>query len=146
LAYLIALGIGLHNLGEGLAIGAAYTVGELALGALLVLGFLIHNTTEGPAIVAPVARHGVALGHLFLLGLLAGGPTIVGAWLGAFAYSPVWATLFLAIGAGAIFQVVVAIVRLPEGGGAARLLTPAGVSGLLVGMAVMYGTGLLVAA
>lgn len=144
-AYLIALGIGLHNLGEGLAIGASYAIGEVALGALLVVGFTIHNTTEGPAIVAPIARDGATLRHLALLGLLGGGPTILGAWLGGFAYSPIWAALFLAIGAGAIFQVVFQLARLPGRGGPGWLAAPVSFAGLLVGMALMYATGLLVA-
>lgn len=145
LAYLIAAGIGLHNLGEGLAIGAAYAIGELALGAFLVIGFTIHNTTEGFGIVAPVARHGAALRHLVALGLLAGGPTILGTWLGGFTYSDIWATLFLAIGAGAIFQVVFEIARLPGREGPGWLATPASFVGLLAGMLIMYVTGLLVA-
>lgn len=146
LAYLIALGVGLHNLGEGLAIGAAYALGELALGAFLVIGFTLHNTTEGFGIVAPVARHGAALRHLAALGLVAGLPTILGTWLGGFTYSDVWATLFLAIGAGAIFQVVYEIARLPGREGAGWLAAPASFAGLLAGLLIMYATGLLVAA
>jgi zinc transporter ZupT len=145
LAYLIALGIGLHNLGEGLAIGAAYALGELALGAFLVIGFTLHNLTEGFGIVTPVARYGTTARHLALLGLLAGAPTILGTWLGGFTYSDVWATLFLAIGAGAIFQVVFELARLPGRAGPNWLASPAGVVGLLAGMAIMYATGLLVA-
>lgn len=146
LAYLIAGGIGLHNLGEGLAIGAAYGLGELALGAFLVIGFTIHNTTEGLGIVAPVARHGASLRHLAMLGLLAGAPTIVGTWLGGFTYSDIWATLFLAIGAGAIFQVVYQIARLPGREGPGWLAAPTSFVGLVTGMLIMYATGLLVAA
>lgn len=146
LAYLIAAGIGLHNLGEGLAIGAAYAIGELALGAFLVIGFTIQNTTEGFGIVAPMARHGAALRHLAALGLLAGIPTILGTWLGGFTYSDIWATLFLAVGAGAIFQVVFEIARLPGREGPGWLATPASFAGLLAGMLIMYVTGLLVAA
>ena len=70
---MIAIGIGLHNLGEGLAIGSAYAIGELALGAFLVVGFAIHNTTEGFAIVAPLTRERPSLGRLLLLGVIAGG-------------------------------------------------------------------------
>src|SRR3989344_6513749 len=107
--YLIALGIGLHNLGEGLAIGSAYAVGEIALGSLLVIGFMIHNVTEGVAIVAPLTRFVRQVGnfyfHLVIMGLLAGAPTIIGAVIGGFAYSPALAVLFLSIGAGAIFDV-----------------------------------------
>ena len=85
----MALGIGLHNLGEGLAIGSAYAVGSLALGAALVVGFALHNTTEGLAIVAPVAARGTgAPAHARLLGLLAGAPAVLGAWIGASAFHP----------------------------------------------------------
>ena len=94
-AGLIALGIGLHNLGEGLAIGTSYATGEIALGTFLVIGFLLHNTTEGLGIVAPLADERPRLGTLLLLGALAGVPTVLGAWLGAFTYSPVWTTLLL---------------------------------------------------
>ena len=148
LAYLIALGIGLHNLGEGLAIGAAYAVGEIALGGFLVLGFMLHNTTEGLAIVAPIAkdRLGRLLGHLAAMGALAGAPTIVGAWIGGFTYSPIGATFFLAVGAGAIFQVVYEVgklMRQQREDRASRLFNAAG---LMAGLVIMYVTGLLVAA
>jgi len=83
-AFLVAVGIGLHNLGEGLAIGASYAVGEIALGTTLVLGFLLHNTTEGIGIIAPVAREKPGIGRLALLGAIAGVPTILGAWIGGF--------------------------------------------------------------
>ena len=144
LAYLVAVGIGMHNFGEGLAIGSAYAVGELALGASLVVGFTIHNVTEGFGIVTPLASYGATLRHLLLLGLVAGAPTIVGTWLGGLAYSAVWATLFLAVGAGAAFQVVYELARLPGAGGRARLVTPTGAAGLVAGLLVMYLTGLLV--
>jgi len=146
LSYLIALGVGLHNLGEGLAIGAAYALGELALGAFLVIGFTIHNTTEGFGIVAPVAKHGAAIKHLAAVGLIAGLPTILGTWLGGFIYSDLWATVFLAVGAGAIFQVVYEIARAPGREGPGWLLAPASFAGLMLGLLVMYSTGLLVAA
>ena len=146
LAYLIALGVGLHNLGEGLAIGAAYALGKLALGAFLVIGFTVHNTTEGFGIVAPVARYGAAIKHLVAVGLIAGLPTILGTWLGGFIYSDLWAAIFLSVGAGAIFQVVYEIARAPGREGPGWLLSPAGFAGLMLGLLVMYGTGLLVAA
>ncbi|HEY2956142.1 MAG TPA: ZIP family metal transporter [Candidatus Eisenbacteria bacterium] len=147
LAYLVAIGIGLHNLSEGLAIGAAYTLGNVALGAMLVIGFTLHNTTEGLAIVAPVARSAVGIRHLVLLGAIGGVPTILGAWLGGFTYSAVLALLFLAFGAGAIFQVVYQItVQMASGrGGVGALVTFPNVAGFLAGFLVMYGTGLLVA-
>ena len=147
LAYLVAIGIGLHNLSEGLAIGAAYTLGNVALGAMLVIGFTLHNTTEGLAIVAPVARSAVSLRHLIILGAIGGVPTIFGAWLGGFTYSAVLALLFLAFGAGAIFQVVYQItMQMAAGrGGVASLVSFPNVAGFLAGFLVMYGTGLLVA-
>ncbi|MFQ5951434.1 MAG: ZIP family metal transporter, partial [Candidatus Geothermarchaeales archaeon] len=110
LAYLIALGIGLHNMGEGLVIGAAYAVGEVALGVFLIIGFTMHNTTEGLAIVSPISKRRTPLYHFGLLGVIAGAPTILGAWIGGFIFSPVWAVFFFGIGAGAIFQVVYDLV------------------------------------
>ncbi|MPY90105.1 MAG: metal transporter [Luteitalea sp.] len=146
LALLVASGIGLHNFGEGLAIGAAFALGEVALGTLLIVGFTLHNTTEGLAIVAPLARERVRLWDLVKLGLVGGAPTIAGAWLGGFVYSPVWSVVFLAIGAGAIAQVVVQIARQMAG---SQPLTgyftrTATVAGLLSGIVVMYLTGMLV--
>jgi zinc transporter, ZIP family len=152
LALLVAVGIGLHNFGEGLAIGAAFTLGQAALGSLLIVGFALHNTTEGLAIVAPLARYtdrapaSVAVGSLVRLGLIGGVPTIAGAWLGGFIYSPVWALLCLALGVGAIAQVVVQI--LGQMSGEERLGTymtkgPV-VAGLFTGFIAMYATGMLI--
>jgi zinc transporter ZupT len=143
-AFLVALGIGLHNLGEGLAIGSAYAVGSLALGAALVVGFALHNTTEGLAIVAPVARSGAARPRtLMLLGLLAGAPAILGAWIGASFFNPSIAALMFGVGAGAIAQVIVQIWRQMRGD-VQRGLTPGVAGGLVTGLLVMYATGLLV--
>jgi ZIP family zinc transporter len=143
-AFLVALGIGLHNLGEGLAIGSAYAIGSLALGAALVVGFALHNTTEGLAIVAPVARGGSAsVRRLALLGLLAGAPAVLGAWIGASAFNPSLAALMFGIGAGAIAQVIVQIAPAVKDE-AGRLLHPLAAGGLLTGLVVMYATGLLV--
>jgi ZIP family zinc transporter len=143
-ALLVAIGIGLHNLGEGLAIGSAYAVGSLALGATLVVGFALHNTTEGLAIVAPVARDRAArVGRLALLGLIAGAPAVLGAWIGASAYQPGVAALMFGVGAGAIAQVIVQIAPQVRDG-AGRVLHPLAISGLLTGLVVMYVTGLLV--
>jgi zinc transporter ZupT len=141
LSYLIAAGIGLHNLGEGLAVGAALTTGEVALGTFLVVGFALHNTTEGLAIVAPLGsdEERPGLVHFIALGAIAGIPTIFGAWAGGFAFSPVWATFAFGIAAGAIAQVVWAIsrsMRERAGSGAAAL-------GFCVGLLAMYATGLL---
>lgn len=150
-AYLIALGIGIHNLGEGLAIGAAFTLGEVAMGAFLIMGFTLHNITEGLAIVAPVARESTKgsrlMGHLLLLGAIGGVPAIIGTWIGGFVYSPVWSLVFLSIGAGAIFQVVIQVFQLERSeSNKTAFLTPAGVAGLLTGIAVMYVTALFVTA
>ena len=148
LATLIAIGIGLHNLGEGLAIGAAYTLGEVALGSFLIVGFTLHNTTEGLAILSPLVSGKARLRDLAWLGLLGGGPTIVGAWIGAFTYSDPLSLLFLGVGAGAIFQVVLVLAR----SRAERdepiveaLARPRNAAGLLAGFALMYATSLLVA-
>lgn len=145
LAFLIALGIGLHNLGEGLAIGSAYAQGAVTLGTFLVIGFMIHNTTEGLGIVAPVAREQPPIRSLALAGLLAGAPTIIGAWLGGLAYSPLLATVAMGVGAGAIFQVVGVLYRAVARGGSGPVLTPLNALGVAAGLVLMYGTGLLVA-
>jgi zinc transporter ZupT len=146
LALLIAIGIGLHNFGEGLAIGAAFALGEAALGTLLIVGFTLHNTTEGIAIVAPLAKTRVRPGDLVKLGLIGGVPTIAGAWLGGLVYSPVWSVMFLAIGAGAIAQVVAQIARQLAGERPvlAFFSTRAALAGLVCGFVVMYSTGMLV--
>lgn len=143
-AWLVALGIGLHNLGEGLAIGSAYAVGEASLGAFLVVGFMLHNTTEGLAIVAPVAHDRPSLGTLAGMGALAGIPTVFGAWIGGTAFSPMLATLFLAIGVGAIAQVLVALFRM-FGRSGQSVWRPSTAGGVLAGLLLMYATGLLVA-
>nr|MBA3521055.1 ZIP family metal transporter [Gemmatimonadales bacterium] len=142
---LIAFGIGLHNLGEGLAIGTSYATGEIALGTFLVIGFLLHNTTEGLGIVTPLARERPSFRSLIFLGALAGVPTVIGAWIGGFTYSPVWTTLFFAIGAGAIAQVVYELWRLFSGRASGGITAPLNAAGLLLGLGIMYATGLLVA-
>ncbi len=143
---LIAVGIGLHNLGEGLAIGSSYAVGEVALGTSLVFGFLLHNTTEGLGIVAPLARSRPSYAKLVALGLIAGVPTIFGTWIGGFSYSPMSSVLFLAIGAGAIVQVIMVLGRSMESDGREGLRGPLNAAGLVAGLIVMYTTGLFVAA
>ena len=144
LALLVAVGIGLHNLGEGVAIGSAYAAGALALGAFLVVGFALHNTTEGLAIVAPIAKSTPSLGRLALLGLIAGAPAVLGAWIGAAAFNASLAAFLFGFGAGAIVQVIVQLApSIKDGEG--RVLHPPAVAGLLGGMALMFATGLLVA-
>jgi zinc transporter, ZIP family len=148
-AYRIALGIGLHNLGEGLAIGAAFALGEAALGTFLVIGFTLHNITEGIGIAAPIARERPRLWHFVALAALAGLPAVLGVWIGGFIYNQLAAAVFLALGAGAIAQVVYEVGRLiarqsnEEG---APVLSPATFGGFAAGVAVMYATALLVAA
>jgi ZIP family zinc transporter len=145
-ALLIAIGIGLHNLGEGLAIGTSYATGEIALGTSLLVGFLLHNTTEGLGIVSPLTSEQPGIGRLLLLGAIAGIPTVLGSWIGGFSYSPIWTTLFFALGAGAIIQVIYELFRLFVRRGNGTLLAPLNVAGLLVGVMVMYVTGLLTVA
>jgi zinc transporter, ZIP family len=146
-SYRIALGIGLHNLGEGLAIGAAFALGEAALGVFLVVGFTLHNITEGVGIAAPILRERPRLAHFLWLALLGGGPAILGTWIGGFAFSNLLAAVFLAVGAGAILQVIYEVTRLLLKD-STRSKTPAlsasNLGGLLVGVAIMYATALLV--
>ncbi|MCI0560324.1 MAG: divalent cation transporter, partial [Nitrososphaera sp.] len=142
-ALMIAVGIGLHNLGEGLAIGGAMVLGEVALSTFLIVGFALHNTTEGLAIVAPMARERPRIAYLIMLGLVAGAPAIIGTWIGGFVSSPLASIVFLSIGAGAVFQVVVAIARFAKKSGGSFLTGP-GFAGVAVGMLVMYLTALLI--
>ena len=145
-ALLVAVGIGLHNLGEGLAIGAAFALGEGALGTLLIIGFTLHNTTEGLAIVAPVAHERPSVLSLARLGAIGGIPTIAGAWLGGLVYSPVVAVVCLGLGAGAIAQVIHQIAhQVAEPGHVlARFASAPLAAGLFGGFFIMYATGLLV--
>lgn len=144
-ALMVAVGIGLHNLGEGLAIGAALALGEAALGTLLIIGFTLHNTTEGLAIVAPLARERPSLRTLARLGAIGGLPTIAGAWLGGLVNSPVVAVLCLGLGVGAIAQVIQQIARQMAGTRAIleRFTTIPLAAGLFAGFLIMYGTGML---
>ena len=149
IALMVSIGIGLHNFGEGLAIGASVVLGEIALSTFLIVGFMVHNTTEGFAIVAPLAKTRARrmIGKMIIMGLIAGVPTIIGTWIGGFIYSPVAAIIFLSIGAGAIFQVVFLIYH-----GIARSETDKGnimsdasiIAGFAAGMLIMYVTGLMI--
>jgi ZIP family zinc transporter len=146
-SYRIALGIGLHNLGEGLAIGAAFALGEAALGVFLVVGFTLHNITEGVGIAAPILKERPRTAHFLWLALLGGGPAIVGTWIGGFAFSDLLAAVFLAVGAGAILQVIYEVTRLllrDSTRSKVPALSPANLGGLVAGVAVMYATALLV--
>lgn len=143
-AFTIATGIGIHNLGEGLAIGAAYSIGEISLGTFLVVGFIIQNITEGLGIIAPVLRDRPTLKALALMGLIGGAPAILGAWIGGYAPSPTLAVLFLSIGAGAIFQVVYEISKLIQKDTAKESMSGTVFSGVLTGMMMLWITGLLI--
>ncbi|MEJ7901752.1 MAG: hypothetical protein WKF63_07870 [Thermomicrobiales bacterium] len=149
LAYQIATGIGLHNLGEGLAIGAAFALGEAALGVFLIIGFTLHNVTEGVGIAAPIVRERPPLIHFAALAAVAGVPAILGTWIGAFIYSPLWTTVFLAIGIGAIVQVIVEVGKLilrdQQRAGEPAITWPT-FGGFAAGLALMYATALLVSA
>ena len=147
LAFYIALGIGLHNFGEGLAIGAAFAVGSAGLGTFLVLGFALHNVTEGIGIAAPMLRSRPPLWTFPALTLLAGGPAILGMWMGSLAFALQWSALALAIGAGAILQVIVEVTAYllrqnPKPDSA--LFSPAVISGFLGGAGFMYVTAAII--
>jgi len=143
LALMVSIGIGLHNLGEGLAIGSAYAIGALALGAFLIIGFAIQNTTEGLAIVAPLSDQRLSLGRLGLLGVIAGAPAILGTVIGAAAFNAELAALLIGVGVGAIIQVIQQLVPAMRDR-AGRALYPASIAGLLAGGTALYVTGLLV--
>jgi zinc transporter ZupT len=146
LATLVAIGIGLHNLGEGLAIGSSFALGELALGTFFIVGFMIHNVTEGLGIASPLAEgRSVSWRRLVALALVAGAPAILGAWLGGFVTSDVLGVVFFAAAAGAAFEVVVEVGRYIARRAPGGLTSPHALGGFLVGIAVMYVTGLLVA-
>lgn len=144
LAFMIATGIGLHNLGEGLAIGAAYSIGAAALGTFLVIGFIIQNITEGLGIIAPVLRDRPAISSLVWMGLIGGAPAVIGAWVGGLTYSQPLAVLFLAIGAGAVFEVAYEIAKLIQKDVAKRPMPGTVFAGVTLGMLLLYITGLLV--
>ena len=148
-ALMIAISIGLHNFGEGLAIGAAVGIGSIAFSTFLIVGFALHNTTEGIAIAAPMSRGKTMIGKALIgklagLGMIAGTPAIFGAWVGGFVYSPFATVVFLSIGAGAIFQVIITILRWMREEGDKNLSSAAIASGIAVGMLIMYLTSILV--
>ena len=142
IALMISIGIGLHNFGEGLAIGASVGMGSIAFSTFLIVGFALHNTTEGIAIAAPMSRGRLMIGKLIALGLIAGSPAIFGAWIGGFAYSPFSSVVFLAVGAGAIFQVILVLLKWIKDEGDKTLSSAAVICGFAVGMSIMYLTSI----
>jgi len=145
LALLVAIGIGVHNLGEGLAIGTSFAFGELQLGTFLIVGFMIHNVTEGLAIAAPATEaRRVSLLQLLALAVIAGGPAILGTWIGGYASSDVLGVLFFGAAAGAALQVVFEVGRFVARRAPGGLRSGWVIGGYLAGIAAMYLTGLLV--
>ncbi|MCP9485821.1 MAG: hypothetical protein MSC30_08155 [Gaiellaceae bacterium MAG52_C11] len=145
LALLVAIGIGVHNLGEGLAIGTSFAFGQLTLGSFLIVGFMVHNITEGLGIAAPAADEGATLSwrRLALLTAVAGGPAILGAWIGGFVANDVLAVLFFGAAAGAAFEVVVEVGRYVLRRDPAGIRSGWAIGGFLAGIAIMYATGLI---
>ena len=143
ISLMIAIGIGLHNLGEGLAVGAAIALGEVALSTFLIIGFAMHNTTEGLAIAAPLTNSKAKIAKMIGLGLIAGVPAIFGCWIGGFSFSPLFTLIFLAIGAGAIFQVVISIFQYMKE--KSDLLSNTSLfAGVSAGLIVMYLTSVII--
>ena len=144
LAFLVAVGIGVHNLGEGLAIGTSFATGELQLGAFLVIGFMVHNVTEGLGIAAPASRERVSVLQLAGLALVAGAPAMLGAWIGGYASNDILSALFFGIAAGAALQVVVEVGRYVGRTAPGGLRSGWVIGGFLAGIAAMWATGLLI--
>lgn len=144
LTLLIAVGIGLHNFGEGLAIGGSAATGAISLATLLVIGFALHNATEGFGICAPLAAAGdnPSWGFLLLMGLIAGGPTFVGTAVGRQFTSDLVSMVFLTLAAGSILYVVIQLLGVAIRGGRKELLY----AGVLAGLAAGFITDMVVTA
>lgn len=138
-AYLVAIALGLHSLGEGLAIGSAFALGQEGLLTLLVVGFLLHNVTEGPTIIAAIARDAEAppIRHFAFMGVIAGGTVIVGGWIGSLLVSPLVATAFFAVALGAIAQVIIEVAQLVRAD-AGRVLTRLNAATFALGVGLMF--------
>lgn len=144
LALMISVGIGLHNFGEGLAIGAAFAVGAASLGTFLVIGFILQNITEGLGIIAPLVQRKPSLSRLAFLGLVGGAPAILGTWIGGLVVSPVFSLLFLAVGAGAVFEVAYEIALMIRRDKAAQEMRFTIATGVVAGMLLLYLTGWII--
>ena len=139
-----AIGIGFHNFGEGLAVCAAIALGQAALGTFLIIGFALHNTTEGLAIAAPLSNYKSIIPKLVLFGLIAGSPAIFGTWIGGFSFSPFATVIFLSIGAGAIFQVIISLMEYIKTETNTRLSNTYVISGVALGLIIMYFTSIFI--
>lgn len=147
IALLMAVGIGLHNFGEGLAIGTSFSLGEAALGTFLIIGFTLHNITEGIGIAAPLLKMKPRMRDFILLGIIAGAPAILGTWFGGFIFSPILGALFLGIGAGAILQVIYVITKMLINDHKKHLeptVSWLNLSGFTLGLLIMYLTAFFV--
>lgn len=135
-AFIISFAIGMHNLGEGLVLGAAYAAGQLALTTLLVVGFALHNGTEGIAISGPISDTSIRFKEVVFMGFLAGFPTVIGSVIGSLLYSDIAGALFFSIAAGALLYVIAELLRRTQ---------PSKITfiGLLIGILLMYFTDLL---
>jgi ZIP family zinc transporter len=144
LALLIAIGIGLHNFGEGLAIGGSAAIGAIGLATVLVIGFALHNATEGFGIVAPLAAEGErpSWGLLLLLGVIGGGPTLLGTMVGRQFTSDAISVTFLSLAAGSILYVVIQLLGVAHRAGRKELLY----WGVLLGLAAGFLTDMVVTA
>lgn len=138
----IAVAIGIHNFGEGIAVGAALAAGRTDLGLALIIGFAVHNVTEGVALAAPLAEDGplrLPILRLLVLAVVAGLPAIPGVWLGGFAFDPTIAAIAFGVAAGAILQVLWMIGRPMLRGTGDRIIA----AGVGAGFLAMYLTGLV---
>lgn len=144
LALMISIGIGLHNLGEGLAIGASFSIGAASLSTFLVIGFILQNITEGLGILAPIVKDQPSWRRLVGMGVIAGGPAILGTWAGGFTYSQPLAVLFLAVGAGAVFEVAYEVFKLIQQSAAKHPRPLTVFAGVTAGMLMLYVTGFFV--
>ena len=140
LALLIAIGIGVHNFGEGLAIGQAAATGAASLAVTLIIGFALHNATEGFGICGPMSGEGTvpSWGFLLTLGLIGGGPTFLGTLLGNAWSSEAMSVVFFAIAAGSILYVVQELFAVNRRYGHTVLVTWLVLLGILLGFATDF--------